>query len=67
MTCGSAKLSQRTSVSRRLLRNYEEQGLPTAHRSGGGFREYDPDAPAVVRHIRALLAAYLAATEVGGR
>ncbi|MEV0248737.1 MerR family transcriptional regulator [Nocardia sp. NPDC050712] len=53
------ELSNRTGVSHRLLRYYEEQGLLTADRTGGGFREYGPDTPTVVRQIRALLTAGL--------
>ncbi|NKY58232.1 MerR family transcriptional regulator [Nocardia flavorosea] len=53
------ELAQRTGVSHRLLRYYEEQGLLTAQRTGGGFREYAPTAPDTVHQIRALLAAGL--------
>ncbi|MEU8899324.1 MerR family transcriptional regulator [Nocardia sp. NPDC048505] len=53
------ELSRRTGVNHRLLRYYEEQGLLTADRTGGGFRDFGPDAPVVVQQIRALLAAGL--------
>ncbi|MFG3035439.1 MerR family transcriptional regulator [Streptomyces sp. NPDC048330] len=53
------ELAQATGVSVRLLRYYEEQGLLDAARTPGGQRVYGPDAPAVVRRIRALLAAGL--------
>ncbi|SCL68803.1 DNA-binding transcriptional regulator, MerR family [Micromonospora citrea] len=52
-------LARATGVSPRLLRYYEEQGLLTSHRAGGGHRRYAEDAVATVRHIRALLAAGL--------
>jgi DNA-binding transcriptional MerR regulator len=44
------ELAQRTGVSERSLRYYEEQGLLTAERTRGGQRDY-PDA-AVDRVIR---------------
>jgi DNA-binding transcriptional MerR regulator len=53
------ELSRVTGVSPRLLRYYEEQGLLVSHRAGRGHRRYADDAPAVVGHIRALLAAGL--------
>ncbi|PDP87869.1 MerR family transcriptional regulator [Glycomyces fuscus] len=49
------ELSERTGVSRRLLRYYGEQGLLDSARSPGGYRVYGPDAVRTVRHIRALL------------
>lgn len=57
------ELSQRTGVSRRLLRYYEEQGLLTAERGANGYRHYPPATPETVRRIRSLLAAGLS-TEV---
>ncbi|WP_194814184.1 MerR family transcriptional regulator [Nocardia sp. XZ_19_385] len=53
------ELAHRTGVSHRLLRYYEEQGLLSTTRTGGGFRDYGPEAPTVVQQIRALLAAGL--------
>ncbi|GAB3160093.1 MerR family transcriptional regulator [Micromonospora sonneratiae] len=52
-------LARRTGVNPRLLRYYEEQGLLTSYRVGGGHRRYAKDAPVVVGHIRAMLAAGL--------
>jgi DNA-binding transcriptional MerR regulator len=35
------ELSERTNISRRLLRYYEEQGLIFSERSPNGYRSYD--------------------------
>ncbi|MEU6037569.1 MerR family transcriptional regulator [Actinomadura sp. NPDC047616] len=53
------ELSQRTGVSRRLLRYYEEQGLLRPTRSPNGYRAYAETDVAAVRHIRTLLEAGL--------
>ncbi|MFF5256670.1 MerR family transcriptional regulator [Streptomyces leeuwenhoekii] len=53
------ELARLTGVSVRLLRYYEEQGLLTSRRAGGGHRHYTADAVATVARIRALLAAGL--------
>ena len=54
------ELVERTGVSHRLLRYYEELYLLTSHLTGGGgHRHYDDEAPRTVRRIRALLAAGL--------
>lgn len=52
-------LAQRTGVSRRLLRYYEEQGLLRPRRLANGYREYAESDVTAVRHIRVLLAAGL--------
>ena len=52
-------LAQRTGVSRRLLRYYEEQGLLRPLRLANGYREYDESHVDAVRHIRVLLSAGL--------
>lgn len=52
-------LSQRTGVSVRLLRYYEEQGLLKPLRRSSGYREYRDDDVHTVEHIRTLLAAGL--------
>ncbi|MEU6411178.1 MerR family transcriptional regulator [Microbispora sp. NPDC046933] len=57
------ELARRTSVSTRLLRYYEEQGLLTSVRLPNGYRDYADDAPMIVAQIRGLLAAGLS-TEV---
>ncbi|MBE1486368.1 MerR family transcriptional regulator [Plantactinospora soyae] len=57
-------LADETGVSPRMLRYYEEQGLLTSHRVGGGHRRYADDAAVVVGHIRALLAAGLSTSVI---
>ncbi|NKY36434.1 MerR family transcriptional regulator [Nocardia speluncae] len=52
-------LSQRTGVSVRLLRYYEEQGLLRPVRRPSGYREYREDDVRTVQNIRTLLAAGL--------
>jgi DNA-binding transcriptional MerR regulator len=49
------ELSERTGVSRRLLRYYEEQGLIAVGRSPNGYREYDARLVDQVIQIRGLL------------
>ncbi|WP_067830588.1 MerR family transcriptional regulator [Actinomadura kijaniata] len=53
------ELADRTGVSRRLLRYYEEQGLLRPTRLPNGYRHYSEADADKVRHIRALLAAGL--------
>ncbi|MCM2390551.1 MerR family transcriptional regulator [Streptomyces albipurpureus] len=53
------ELSQRTGVSERLLRYYEEQGLLAPERRPSGYRAYHHDDIATVYRIRSLLAAGL--------
>ena len=53
------ELAQRTGVSRRLLRYYEEQGLITASRADNGYREYTEAHVDVVLQIKGLLDAGL--------
>jgi DNA-binding transcriptional MerR regulator len=57
------ELARRSSVSTRLLRYYEAQGLLTSVRLANGYRDYADDAPMIVAQIRGLLAAGLS-TEV---
>jgi len=49
------ELAQRTEVSTRLLRYYEEQGLITPRRLHNGYREYDDYLVERVQKIRGLL------------
>ncbi|GLY88725.1 MerR family transcriptional regulator [Actinoallomurus iriomotensis] len=57
-------LAQRTGVSRRLLRYYEEQGLLRPRRLANGYREFAESDVTAVRHIRDLLAAGLPTTVI---
>ena len=52
-------LAERTGVSRRLLRYYEEQGLITPSRTLNGYREYAEAHVYVVLQITGLLDAGL--------
>jgi DNA-binding transcriptional MerR regulator len=53
------ELAERTGVSRRLLRYYEEQGLVTPSRALNGYREYGDPHVHVVEQITGLLDAGL--------
>ena len=53
------ELAERTGVSRRLLRYYEEQGLITPSRAVNGYREYGESHVDVVLQIKGLLDAGL--------
>jgi DNA-binding transcriptional MerR regulator len=53
------ELAERTGVSRRLLRYYEEQGLVTPSRALNGYREYGEPHVHVVEQITGLLDAGL--------
>jgi DNA-binding transcriptional MerR regulator len=53
------ELSERTGVSRRALRYYEEQGLLVPERACNGYRVYADDAPLIVSQIQGLFAAGL--------
>ena len=53
------ELAERTGVSRRLLRYYEEQGLITPSRALNGYREYGEAHVDVVLQITGLLDAGL--------
>ncbi|KZM75070.1 MerR family transcriptional regulator [Nocardia terpenica] len=53
------QLAERTGVSERQLRYYEQAGLLSSRRRDNGYRDYDDSAERTVRQIRALLAAGL--------
>lgn len=53
------ELSERTGVSARLLRYYEEQGLVRPERRENGYRDYDESTVDRVQQIRGLLDAGL--------
>jgi DNA-binding transcriptional MerR regulator len=57
-------LSQKTGVSVRLLRYYEEQGLLKPSRRPSGYREYVETDVETVRGIRTLLAAGLSTATI---
>ena len=48
------ELAQRTGVTTRALRFYEDQGLLAARRSANGYREYDEDDVGLVQEIQTL-------------
>jgi DNA-binding transcriptional MerR regulator len=48
------ELSERSGVSRRALRYYEEQGLLVPDRGCNGYREYADDAVLIVEQIQGL-------------
>jgi len=48
------ELAQRTGVTTRALRFYEDQGLLRAGRSANGYREYDEDDLQLVKEIQTL-------------
>jgi DNA-binding transcriptional MerR regulator len=53
------ELAQRTGVSRRSLRYYEQHGLLRSRRTANGWREYDEAAERRVRAVAEMLAAGL--------
>jgi DNA-binding transcriptional MerR regulator len=53
------ELAERTGVSRRLLRYYEEQRLITPSRALNGYREYEESHVDIVLQIKGLLDAGL--------
>ncbi|SDM42779.1 MerR family transcriptional regulator [Nonomuraea jiangxiensis] len=49
------ELAERTGVSTRSLRYYEQHGLLSARRAANGYRDYGEDDVRLVSEIRALL------------
>jgi DNA-binding transcriptional MerR regulator len=60
------ELAQRTGVSHRSLRYYEQQGLLLAERDANGYRRYASDSVRTVARIRRLLAAGLTTEVIRG-
>lgn len=60
------ELSEKTGVSVRSLRYYEQQGLLAPLRQDNGYREYSPLAEEQVRTIRFYLDLGLSTEEIAG-
>lgn len=60
------ELAQRTGVSERSLRYYEQQGLLVSSRTPGGQRDYTEQAVDRVIHIQELFAAGLPSRTIVG-
>ncbi|ULL17226.1 MerR family transcriptional regulator [Paenibacillus sp. H1-7] len=60
------ELAERTGVSIRSIRYYEQQGLLTPVRQENGYREYSPFAEEHVRTIRLYLNLGLSTEEIAG-
>ncbi|MBB4933166.1 DNA-binding transcriptional MerR regulator [Lipingzhangella halophila] len=58
------ELSERTGVSRRSLRYYEQRGLLHARRTDAGWREYDEEALVRVRNVADLLEAGMTVEDI---
>ncbi|WP_158887100.1 MerR family transcriptional regulator [Amycolatopsis anabasis] len=58
------ELAERTGVTTRALRYYEQQGLITAERGDNGYREYGPAAVTQVHNVRMLLEAGLTSEDI---
>ncbi|MCN9242934.1 MerR family transcriptional regulator [Streptomyces sp. RY43-2] len=58
------ELSERTGVSRRSIRYYEQKGLLHAHRTDKGWREYSEDAVNAVLNVQGLLQAGLTVDDI---
>ncbi|MCK9871036.1 MerR family transcriptional regulator [Nocardiopsis dassonvillei] len=58
------ELAERTGVSTRALRYYEQRGLLASERAANGYREYPPEAVNRVHGIRLLLDSGLTSDDV---
>lgn len=58
------ELAERTGVSPRALRHYEDTGLLTPGRSSGGYRLYTEDDVVRVRQIRRMIDAGMGTTQI---
>lgn len=58
------ELAERTGVSRRSLRYYEQEGMITARRAANGYREYDELAAVRAANIRDLVHAGLTLDDI---
>lgn len=58
------ELAERTGVSARSLRYYEQRGLLTSHRDHNGYRRYDETVVPLVANLRRLLDAGLSVADI---
>lgn len=58
------ELAQRTGVSTRSLRYYEQRGLLTSRRDQSGYRRYGKDVVHLVVNLRRLLGAGLSVADI---
>ena len=58
------ELAQRTGVSARSLRYYEQRGLLTSHRDRNGYRRYSNDVVQLVSNLRRLLGVGLSVADI---
>lgn len=58
------ELAERTGVSARALRHYEEQGLLFPARTGGGYRDYSESDVTRVAQIKKMISAGLGTSTI---
>jgi DNA-binding transcriptional MerR regulator len=58
------ELAQRTGVSTRSLRYYEQRGLLTSRRDRNGYRRYSDDAVPLIINLRRLLRSGLSVADI---